>query len=166
MSVTHPRRHPLPERADPAALLIDAVINQQGNLAQKLGRQWVHRRGVVDFGAFLDGRLLNTCGHAAVTWLRDQLELSEAPIRHAQPTAQLSAQPAAATAQVHDPVEIDRKSPSAFQTSGPSALLPAPSAMLPAPSAVLASRSALGAPTPAPAPPSLAPLRAWLSDAA
>ncbi len=74
MSALH--RPAPPERTDPVVLLIDAVINRQADLAQRLGQQWIHRHGVRAFETLSRTRLLQICGDDGTNWLHDQLGLA------------------------------------------------------------------------------------------
>jgi hypothetical protein len=64
---------PHQDRPDPAVLLIDAVINRQSELAQRLSQQLVHRRGVAALEEFVGSTLQESCGVDGALWLRDQL---------------------------------------------------------------------------------------------
>ncbi|MFM1813134.1 MAG: hypothetical protein RLZZ336_2072 [Cyanobacteriota bacterium] len=65
-------------------LLIDAVINRQADLTQRLGQQWIHRHGLRAFETLSRNRLLPVCGDDGINWLHDQLGLPtrghEAPV--------------------------------------------------------------------------------------
>lgn len=141
-----------PERPDPAVLLIDAVINRQQQLAQRLGQQWIHRHGLQAFATLSDTRVLQTCGAEGLQWLQDQLGLQAMPfgslIREA----------------LREALEPLRQDSTDQQTAQPVLgasdpwQLPSESSTIPA---------ALPSPGGAPAPADLAGLRAWLhSDAA
>lgn len=175
---------PLPhqDRPDPAVLLIDAVINRQSDLAQRLSQQLVHRQGLSALDNVLDGQLLSTCGDEGVQWLRQQLsdaswqaQASEA----AAPTTAATPRPAVKTLlknALHEalaPLRQDatprapiHKGPSLNQgteeaSSDPWELQPLQPVASPRPEPKAASSS------PAPLPVDLADLRAWLhSDAA
>lgn len=72
-----PRRPAPLERPDPVVLLMDAVINRQSDLAQRLAQQWIHRRGLAAFTDLTQVDLRRTCGDDGVTWLQQRLGLKE-----------------------------------------------------------------------------------------
>lgn len=176
MALTEPFQLSPQDRPDPAVLLIDAVINRQSKLAQRLSQQLLHRQGAEALERFLQGPLTRSCGTDSVEWLRHQLSestiapgpvaarpavgsllkqaLSEAlaPLR---PDASTTA-PAAAAA---DAVALSLR----LAGDDPWALQPLEQQAAPAPRPGLSQ----GPATPAPLPADLADLRAWLhSDAA
>ena len=70
-----PHRPAPPERPDQVVLLIDAVINRQADLAQRLAQQWIHRQGLAAFATLGRNRLAPTCGEDGVAWLQTLLGL-------------------------------------------------------------------------------------------
>ena len=154
-----------PERPDPAVLLIDAVINRQQHLAQRLGQQWIHRHGLKAFATLSTTRVLPTCGDDGLQWLQDQLGLDgtgTVDAGSAQPQAlPLGSLIREALREALQPLLQD--SAGEGMAARPT-LTAADPWQLPPVSAV-----PLAAPSPdaAPAPADLAGLRAWLhSDAA
>ena len=154
-----------PERPDPAVLLIDAVINRQQQLAQRLGQQWIHRHGLQAFATLSDTRVLQTCGADGLQWLQDQLGLQAAGDGSVSP-AQPPAMPFGSLIReaLREALEPLRQDSTDQQTAQPVLgasdpwQLPSESSTIPA---------ALPSPGGAPAPADLAGLRAWLhSDAA
>ncbi len=160
--MSDPQRQAPPERPDPSALLIDAVIQRQSALAERLAQQWVHRRGWPSLDSFVKGPLLRSCGPEALDWLRQRLGLDTpgtvlrealaeaiAPLRPSAKAAAPLSVPTAAT-DAEDPWE-----------------LPALRLVEAASNDSQADSSPIAASTPAPPPADLAGLRAWLqSDAA
>jgi hypothetical protein len=53
-------------------LLIDAVINRQADLSQRLGQQWIHRHGLRAFATLSRNRLLQICGEDGISWLQPE----------------------------------------------------------------------------------------------
>jgi len=150
-----------PERPDPAVLLIDAVINRQQHLAQRLGQQWIHRHGLKAFATLSTTRVLPTCGDDGLQWLQDQLGL------HGNGTVDAgSAQPQAlplgslireALREALQPLRQD--SAGEGMAARPTLRAADPWQLPPV--------SAVSSPEAAPSPADLAGLRAWLhSDAA
>jgi len=155
-----------PERPDPAVLLIDAVINRQQQLAQRLGQQWIHRHGLKAFATLSDTRVLQTCGADGLQWLRDQLGLQAAADVNASPAQPPQAMPFGSLIReaLREALQPLRQDSTNQQTAQPAPgtndpwQLPSESSTIPA---------ALPSPGGAPAPADLARLRAWLhSDAA
>ena len=159
--MSDPQRQAPPERPDPSALLIDAVIQRQSDLAQRLAQQWVHRRGWPSLDSFVKGPLLSNCGPEALEWLRQRLGLdtSAAVLREALAEAMAPLRetpPPAAAASSESPWQLpvlepnERLTPLTLTLSEPSG-----------------NDRTKPNPAPAPAPADLAALRAWLhSDAA
>ena len=168
----HPQRPLPPERPDPAVLLIDAVIQRQQPLVQRLAQQWVHRRGWPSFEAFVGGSLLNACGDEAIVWLRQGLGLEASPASPLCPEPQPRPhEPGPALQQLLREALAEAISPlrePATAPAGPVALDPwqlAPESPVPSLRAVPITAVSDGPPAPAPA--DLAALRSWLhSDAA
>jgi len=165
------------DRPDPAVLLIDAVINRQSDLAQRLSQQLVHRQGFEALERCLLGPLTHHCGEDSVRWLREQLRtetlVAQEPVPSRQAVesllkdalsealAPLRQDPAThAAASLVPALEPNGQQPS----DDPWALTPL-QALDPAATATPAAPAA--AVRPAPLPVDLADLRAWLhSDAA
>lgn len=156
---------PLPaERPDPAALLIDAVIQRQQPLALRLAQQWVHRRGWSNFEAFLNGSLLHSCGAEAIGWLRQGLDLATgagSPRLSADPGKGLPGFIREALSEALAPL----REPAAVAPATSPAEDPWQLPLLETSSSQVGASPNLKAPAPPPA--DLASLRAWLnSDAA
>ena len=155
-------------------LLIDAVINRQADLSQRLGQQWIHRHGLRAFETLSRNRLLPICGVDGIDWLHDQLGLAtgadDAPAITAphpeQPVAPVlgnlfrEALSEALQPLRQDSLRQDRPGAPPSQPIAP-ATAPDPWRLPPMPTGESASGNA------APPPADLAALRAWLhSDAA
>lgn len=154
-----------PERPDPAVLLIDAVINRQQHLAQRLGQQWIHRHGLKAFATLSTTKVLPTCGDDGLQWLQDQLGLHRAvdgDAGSAQPQAlPLGSLIREALREALQPLRQE-SADEGMATRPP--LTAADPWQLPPVSPVPFAAPSAGA---APAPADLAGLRAWLhSDAA
>lgn len=145
-----PRRPLPPDRPDPAALLIDAVIQRQQPLALRLAQQWVHRRGWTSFAEFVHGVLLRSCGEDGIAWLQQGLgrvrtAVDSAPAAAANTTVPpKGVAPAGVLQPENDPWQLPE---------------------LITPQTLATDKPAVASPAPPPA--NLAGLRAWLhSDAA
>jgi len=148
--VPDPRRPLPPDRPDPAALLIDAVIQRQQPLALRLAQQWVHRRGWTSFAEFVHGVLLRSCGEDGIAWLQQGLgrvrtAVDSAPAAAANTTVPpKGVAPAGVLQPENDPWQLPE---------------------LITPQTLATDKPAVASPAPPPA--NLAGLRAWLhSDAA
>ena len=146
---------PLQDRPDPAVLLIDAVINRQGDLAQRLSQQLVHRQGVEALEAFVQTTLLRSCGSEAVTWLREQL-------------GGVSAAPATGVGSLIKDALQEAMAPlrqsNAARALPPSSGHQAPDPWEPTPLQVVRPLNPAPSGKPAPRPADLADLRSWLSS--
>ncbi|MEB3276953.1 MAG: hypothetical protein VKM92_08305 [Cyanobacteriota bacterium] len=165
--MTEPFELSLQDRPDPAVLLIDAVINRQSELAQRLSQQLLHRQGVEALERVLQGPLTRSCGAESVQWLRQQLRESAIAPGPGAPRPAVGSLLKQALNEALAPLR-----PDAATTAPASARLASddPWALQPleqlAPPAKGPGRG-LGPATPAPLPADLADLRAWLhSDAA
>lgn len=150
-------------------LLIDAVINRQADLTQRLGQQWIHRHGVRAFETLSRNRLLQICGDDGINWLHDQLGLADAeqadgaapapqPASLGRPLGSLIRE---ALSEALQPLRQDRSNETSKPQPIPAAAAADPWQWPTMPSGEGASQDA------APAPADLAALRAWLhSDAA
>ena len=166
--MTEPFELSLQDRPDPAVLLIDAVINRQSELAQRLSQQLRQRQGVEALERVLQGPLTRSCGTESVQWLRQQLRESaiapepEAPrpavgslLKQALNEALAPLRPEVASTAPASAARLASEDPWALQP------LEQPTPLTKRPG------RGLGAATPAPLPADLADLRAWLhSDAA
>lgn len=158
-------------------LLIDAVINRQPDLAQRLGQQWIHRHGLAAFASLSSTRLQQLCGDDGLCWLQEQLGLQPAQRQHCQQPQQPGPEPSDHPVSTPQPLPLGSLLREALSealqplrqdgASAPSRqpmAAPAPVdawRLPPLPSGDGASR------TTAPPPADLAALRAWLhNDAA
>ncbi|MBM5803951.1 MAG: hypothetical protein FJ078_07510 [Cyanobacteria bacterium K_DeepCast_35m_m2_155] len=164
--MSDPLQLPHQDRPDPAVLLIDAVINRQSELAQRLSQQIVHRQGVSALERVVQANVLTSCGEEGAFWLSQQLgEVQQQP----------PAPPAAASMgslikeALHEAVAPWRNEAPAADAANPE-LNQAPDPWelnqpLVAAASTPASTPASGQPAPRPA--DLAEWRSWLcSDAA
>ena len=173
--MSDPQRQAPPERPDPSALLIDAVIQRQSDLAQRLAQQWVHRRGWPSLDSFVKGPLLSNCGPEALEWLRQRLGLESpaAVLREALAEAMAPLRESSPAAPASGPSRLSAVAPTGPATTAenPWQLPPLePTELEPNRTVTPLNRTeprAQGRTAPAPAPADLAALRAWLhSDAA
>jgi len=160
--VSDPLQLPHQDRPDPAVLLIDAVINRQSELAQRLSQQIVHRQGLSALERVVQSNVLTSCGEEGAFWLNQQLgEVQQQP----------AAAPAAASVAsllkeaLHEAVAPWRSEAAAADAAEPE-LSQAPDPWeLNQPLVAATTTAASGQPAPRPA--DLAEWRSWLcSDAA
>ncbi|MBM5800593.1 MAG: hypothetical protein FJ077_07090, partial [Cyanobacteria bacterium K_DeepCast_35m_m2_023] len=128
-----PRRPLPPDRPDPAALLIDAVIQRQQPLALRLAQQWVHRRGWTSFAEFVHGVLLRSCGEDGIAWLQQGLgrvrtAVDSAPAAAANTTVPpKGVAPAGVLQPENDPWQLPELiTPQTLATDKPAVASPAP----------------------------------------
>jgi len=180
--VPDPRRPLPPDRPDPAALLIDAVIQRQQPLALRLAQQWVHRRGWTSFAEFVHGVLLRSCGEDGIAWLQQGLGRVRTAVDSAPAAAANTTVPPQASAPLQQLIrEALSEAVAPLRDTG-TATSSAPKGVAPAgvlqpendpwqlpelitPQTLATDKPAVASPAPPPA--NLAGLRAWLhSDAA